>query len=116
MAEPVQPFEIPVVIVGGGAAGLNLSIFLSNAGVQHILFEKHPGTSMLPKAHYINQRTMEIFRQQGIAESIIAEACPPDNMSRVEVRTSLGGSGPFDGKLIGYVDAFGGGPLRDAYR
>jgi hypothetical protein len=66
----IPVMEVPVVIIGGGGCGLNLSIFLSDLGVAHYLFEKHPGTSILPKAHYLNQRTMEIWRSHGMAEVI----------------------------------------------
>lgn len=52
---------IPVIIIGGGACGLALSNFLSNHGVEHILFERRDNINGLPKAHYLNQRTMEIF-------------------------------------------------------
>lgn len=101
--------DIPVIIIGGGAAGLTLSIFLSNYSVKHILFEKHPTTSLLPKAHYINQRTLEIFRQHGIADAVVAAGCPTKHMSRVDFRTGLGGDELYDSKLISHVDAFGGG-------
>lgn len=109
--------DVEVAIIGGGASGLALSIFLSNYNVKHVLFQKHATTSLLPKAHYLNQRTMEIFLQQGIADAVVAESCPTDKMCRVDFRTSLGGDGPFDGKLIGSLPAFGGSGRRyNAYR
>jgi 2,4-dichlorophenol 6-monooxygenase len=108
MSEIENIVDIPVVIVGGGGCGLNLSIFLSDFGIQHFLFEKHASTSLLPRAHYINQRTMEIFRQHNIAERIKSVGCPIRNMSQTDWRTSLGGDGPYDGRLIASVPAFGG--------
>jgi 2,4-dichlorophenol 6-monooxygenase len=111
--------EVPVVIVGGGGCGLNLSIFLSDLGVKHYLFEKHPGTSILPKAHYLNQRTMEIWRSHGMAEAIKGPGCPLRNMSRVDWRTSLGGEESFDRQVIGSTPAFGGQvgtPAYETYR
>ena len=62
----MRTFEVPVLICGGGGAGLSASIFLSALGVESMLVERHPTTSHLPKAHYLNQRTMEIFREHGI--------------------------------------------------
>jgi glycine/D-amino acid oxidase-like deaminating enzyme len=75
-------FETPVLIVGGGGFGLATSMFLSNLGVASLLIERHATPSPMPKARYLNQRTMEIFRQQGLADTIYAKAlpsgmCPP---------------------------------------
>lgn len=111
--------DIPVLIVGGGGCGLSLSTFLSDQGIVNVLFERHPGTSILPKAHYLNQRTMEIFRQHGMAEAIKALGSPIRNMSRVDWRTSLGGDRAFDGRVIGSVPSFGGQigtPEYETYR
>ena len=109
MAQTQQaPIDVPVLIVGGGGCGLSLSIFLSDQGIDHLLFEKHASTSILPKAHYLNQRTMEIFRQHNVAETIKSVGCPIRFMSQVDWRTSLGGKRSIDGRVIGSVPCFGG--------
>ena len=54
---------LPVLIVGGGPVGLSAFIFLSAFGIRSLLVERHPGTSIVPKARGINARTMEIYRQ-----------------------------------------------------
>lgn len=82
-------------------------------GVDHILFERHAGTSNLPKAHYLNQRSMEIFRQHGMADPVLNKAGSMRYISRVQWATSLGGDGPFDRKHIASVEAFGGGEESD---
>src|SRR5262249_38252619 len=53
--------DVPVLIVGGGGAGLTASMLLSRLGVESLLVSALPTTSILPKAHVLNQRTMEIF-------------------------------------------------------
>ena len=111
-----DPVRVPVLIIGGGGCGLSASVFLSNLGVEHLLVERHPDTSHLPKAHYLNQRTMEIFRQHGVADAIYEVGCPIEKFGKVRWLTSLGGDGPLDRKIIHEMDAFGGGSLAERYR
>lgn len=100
--------EVPIVIVGGGGCGLTLSGFISNYGIEHVLIEKHKGTSVLPKAHYLNQRTMESLRSHNMVEEILQKTCPPRHMSMVAWQTSMGGSDPMDRKVIHKFECFGG--------
>ncbi|WP_428339014.1 FAD-dependent monooxygenase [Mycobacterium sp.] len=111
----MREINVPVFVVGGGGCGLSFSIFLSNLGVEHLVCERREGTSRKPKAHYLNQRTMEIFRQHGIADSLRAASAPIDKMGRVQWMTSLGGDGPLDRRVFHTMEAFGGGSLRTRY-
>ncbi|MBI3550176.1 MAG: FAD-dependent monooxygenase [Elusimicrobia bacterium] len=70
--------EVPVIIVGGGAVGLTCSVLLSSFDVPSLLVERHPGTSIHPKARSLNARTMEIFRQCGIEQEVRAAGLPPE--------------------------------------
>ena len=107
--------EVPVLIVGGGGCGLSASVFLSDHGVGHLLVERHADTSRLPKAHYLNQRTMEIFRQHELDGPIAEQGAPLEKFGQIRWLTTLGGEGPLDGRLIHELDAFGGGALRETY-
>ncbi|MFF4044746.1 FAD-dependent monooxygenase [Streptomyces sp. NPDC001816] len=107
--------EVPVLIVGGGGCGLSASVFLSDQGVDHLLVERHADTSRVPKAHYLNQRTMEIFRQHGIRDDVLAEAAPLDKFGKVRWATTFAGDGPLDARQIHEMDAFGGGELTERY-
>ncbi|POX52002.1 aromatic ring hydroxylase [Streptomyces sp. Ru71] len=111
----MEETEVPVLIVGGGGCGLSASVFLSDHGVGHMLVERHEDTSILPKAHYINQRTMEIFRQHGIYDAVTERASTTERFGRVRWQTTLTGDGPLDVKVIHEMDAFGGGALTDIY-
>jgi len=62
--------EVPVLIVGGGPTGLCASLLLSHHGVESMTVERHPGTSVYPRATGINVRTMEIFRSLGLEEEV----------------------------------------------
>ncbi|MBV8932003.1 MAG: FAD-dependent monooxygenase [Kutzneria sp.] len=66
--------ERRVLIIGGGLVGLCASLFLSHHGVESMVVEKHTGTSPQPKARRINLRTMELFRQIGIASDVLHAA------------------------------------------
>lgn len=73
--------EVPVLVVGSGPAGLALSLTLSRYGVEHLLVERHDGTAHTPRAHIINQRTVEIFRHLGVSDRFHAMATPQHLMS-----------------------------------
>jgi 2,4-dichlorophenol 6-monooxygenase len=111
----MRRIEVPVLIVGGGGTGLSASIFLTHLGIESLLVERHQGTSIVPKAHYFNQRTMEIYQLTGVADSIYARSAPRDNSGKILWMTSLGGSGPLDGRTIAAVDIMGGGGVREVY-
>jgi 2,4-dichlorophenol 6-monooxygenase len=111
----MEETEVPVLIVGGGGCGLSASVFLSDHGVGHMLVERHADTSILPKAHYINQRTMEIFRQHGLFDAVTERASTTEQFGRVRWQTTLTGDGPLDARVIHEMDAFGGGALTEVY-
>lgn len=83
--------EIPVLIVGGGPVGLTASVYLSHFGVDSLLVERHGGTATLPKARALNARTMEMYRQIGLEESIRAVAMPARFNGMVMWAESLAG-------------------------
>lgn len=108
--------HLPVLIVGGGGCGLTSSIFLSAHGIETLLVERHEAPGRMPKARYVNQRTMEIFRQFGLEEKINAVAMPLQYISRIRWCTTLAGNGPLDRKEFYSIDSFGGGHLTDYAR
>ncbi|WAX76383.1 FAD-dependent monooxygenase [Streptomyces sp. KMM 9044] len=107
--------EVPVLIVGGGGCGLSASNFLSDHGVDHLLVERHADTSHVPKAHYLNQRTMEIFRQHGLDGPMVEQGAPLELFGKLRWLTSLAGDRAMDAQHIHEMDAFGGGSLHERY-
>ena len=83
--------DVPVLIVGGGPVGLTMSLLLSRFGVTSLLVERHPGTANLPKARAVNARTMEIYRQIGVAADIRAAGMPPEFGGMILWAESLAG-------------------------
>ncbi|XWS34612.1 hypothetical protein CRYUN_Cryun21dG0052900 [Craigia yunnanensis] len=90
---------LPVLIVGAGPVGLVLSILLTKFGVKCTVLEKNKGFSKHPQAHFINNRTMEVFRKlDGLAEEIQRSQPPVDLWRKFIYCTSLTGS------VLGSVD------------
>ncbi|QRR34010.1 FAD-dependent monooxygenase [Hydrogenophaga sp. YM1] len=108
-----DPIHVPVLIVGAGGCGLSSAIFLADAGVRSLTIERHPGPPINPKARYINQRVMEIFRQHGIAESIYERSIPLEYFYKISWRTSLAGDGPLDRRTFYSTESMGGGSMTD---
>lgn len=105
----MKRIEVPVLIVGGGVAGLTCSMLLARLGVKARLVTYFPGTSPQPKAHIINQRTMEIFTELGVADAIYKVSTPPQAMKYAGWYAGVGGSSPYHGREIGRVEAWGAG-------
>ena len=101
--------EVPVLIVGGGGAGLTASMLLSKLGVESLLVSAWPSTSILPKAHVLSPRTMEIFRDVGVADDIYAKGTPAQNMRATAWYAGLAGPHEGYGREIGRLEAWGGG-------
>src|SRR6266566_1859463 len=86
-----EAVEVPVLIVGAGPAGLALSVALSRYGVGHLVVERHAGTAHTPRAHIVNQRTVEILRHLGIEDRFHGVATPQSAMRNNLWVTSLAG-------------------------
>ncbi|MEC3956969.1 FAD-dependent monooxygenase [Nocardia sp. CDC153] len=84
----VAESEVDVLIVGGGPVGLTARALLERWGVRTLLVEKHRALSPFPRSRLVNVRTMEIFRQLGLAEAVTAAAFAPE-FGRVRFRDTL---------------------------
>ena len=66
--------EVPVLVIGGSLVGLSTSLFLAHHGVPHLVVERHSGTAIHPRAAFLMQRTVELFRGVGLEDEVIAAA------------------------------------------
>jgi len=99
-----------VLIVGGGGAGLTASALLARYGVETLLVNDRAETSRLPKAHMLNQRTMEILAEAGVADAVYEHGTPAANMRATGWYAGLGPPGaPDRGRTIGRIEAWGAG-------
>lgn len=106
--------DVPVLVVGGGVAGLTASILLSLQGVDSLLVSAAPTTSDLPKAHVLHQRTMEILRDAGIADAVYERGTPPENMTHAGWYVE--GDGDRErGRCVAKVELWGAGGNNPAW-
>ncbi len=101
--------QVPVLIVGGGGAGLTASMLLAGQGVEHLLVSARPHTSDLPKAHVLNQRAMEVLEDAGVAEAIAERSTPAAQMAATAYYAGLAGPDPDYGRRLARLECWGAG-------
>ena len=96
------PTHVPVVIVGGGPVGLTLSILLSKYGIDSQVIEKRSEPTTHPQAHFVNNRSREIFRSMlGLDKEVQQAQTPLDDWRHFIYATKMLG-----GVELGRVDHF----------
>lgn len=100
--------ETDVLIVGSGPAGSAAALALSTLGVPNIMITKYRWTANTPRAHITNQRSMEIFRDLGIDEQVLADATEHQLVGDTVFCTSIAG------EEIGRIHTWGTRPDREA--
>jgi 2,4-dichlorophenol 6-monooxygenase len=108
--------QVPVLVVGGGGAGLTASLLLARLGVAHLLVSARPGTSDLPKAHVLNQRAMEVLEDCGVADAVAERSTPQDQMAATAYYAGFAGPQEECGKRIARLEAWGAGGDNDNWR
>ncbi len=84
--------KVPVVIAGGGAVGVTLALMLARRGVSVVVFERELAPQILPRAHAVNPRSIEILQELDITyEQLKAAAAPRELTSEVRFATTLTG-------------------------
>jgi len=100
--------ETDVLVVGSGPAGASAALFLATLGVPNIMISKYRWTANTPRAHITNQRAMEIFRDLGIEDQVLADATPHHLVGDTVFCTSIAG------EEIGRIHTWGTSPAREA--
>jgi 2,4-dichlorophenol 6-monooxygenase len=100
--------ETDVLVVGSGPAGASAALFLATLGVPNIVITKYRWTANTPRSHITNQRTMEIFRDVGIEDQVLADATPHELCGDTVFCTSIAGD------EIGRILTWGTHPAREA--
>src|SRR5690242_6381600 len=108
--------QVPVLIVGGGGAGLTASMLLARQGLEHLLISARPGTSDLPKAHVLNLRAMEILEDCGVAEAIAARSTPAHHMAATAFYAGFAGPESDYGHRLARLESWGAGGENENWR
>lgn len=108
--------NVDVLVIGGGGAGLTASMLLSKLGVNHLLVSSLPTTSILPKAHVLNQKTMEILEDVGVADAIAAKSTPPTQMAAMGWYAGFAGEHRDAGRCIAKIESWGAGGENAMWR
>jgi 2-polyprenyl-6-methoxyphenol hydroxylase-like FAD-dependent oxidoreductase len=82
-----------VLVVGAGPVGLTLAMDLARRGIRVLVAEaRHRGEPPSVKCNHVSARSMEIFRQLGVAARVRDAGLPPDYPNDVAYRTTTTGS------------------------
>lgn len=73
-----ETITVDVLIIGAGPAGASTAVFLGQQGISTLMISRNRGTADTPRAHIVNQRTMEVFRDAGLEADVLAVASPPE--------------------------------------
>lgn len=107
---------VPVLIVGGGGAGLTASMLLARQGAEHLLVSARPRTSDLPKAHVLNLRAMEVLEDVGAAAAVAERGTPAGQMAATAYYAGFAGPDPDYGRRLARLESWGAGGEDEFWR
>ena len=79
-----------VLVVGAGPTGLMAGLVLTRRGVPVVVADQKEGPTRESRALAVQARTMEIYDQLGLADQVLAGACPAMRM-QISADARLGG-------------------------
>ncbi|NUP02408.1 MAG: FAD-binding protein [Nonomuraea sp.] len=97
--------RVPVLVVGGGYAGLSAAALLAWREVPVMLVERHPSTSIQPKAFGMGPRAVELLRPiPGIEQALLDIWAGLGDSMRIAIAENLADPDPH--VIVGSQDEF----------
>ncbi|MFI5895359.1 FAD-dependent oxidoreductase [Actinoplanes sp. NPDC051513] len=87
----MEPIETEVLVIGAGLTGASAAVMLARHGVRTMMISRGRWVADSPRAHIINQRTMEVMRSIGLEEACAAAATPGELMANHVMMTAVNG-------------------------
>lgn len=82
--------DAPIIVVGAGPVGMAFALLMARNGTPTIVLDRKPEIVDHPRAHYINTRTMELFRQWD-CDDLIEEGQLPQEFMPTGLLAMMGG-------------------------
>ncbi len=98
--------DTEVLVVGAGLTGATAALLLARHGVATMMVSRGRWVADSPRAHIVNQRTMEVMRAVGLEEACYEKATPAEQMSNHIMMTAVAG------REFGRLWTFGQNPAR----
>jgi len=83
--------ETEVLVVGAGPTGATASLLLARHGIRTLMVSQSAWVADSPRAHIVNQRTMEVMRAIGLEDVCEAAAAPGTAMANHVMMTAVNG-------------------------
>ncbi|MFF5077844.1 FAD-dependent oxidoreductase [Actinoplanes sp. NPDC000266] len=87
----MEPIETEVLVVGAGPTGASAAVMLARHGVRTMMISRGRWVADSPRAHIVNQRTMEVLRAIGLEQACTAAATPGELMANHTMMTAVNG-------------------------
>lgn len=87
----MERIETEVLIIGAGLTGASAAVMLARHGVRALMVSRAPWVANSPRAHIVNQRTMEVMRAIGLEDACAAAATPGELMANHAMMTAVNG-------------------------
>lgn len=87
----MEPIETEVLVIGAGLTGASAAVLLARHGIRTMMISRGRWVADSPRAHIINQRTMEVMRSIGLEEACASAATPGELMANHVMMTAVNG-------------------------